>query len=413
MNGGLDIAAAQLFDATVTWHVEYDTAPSKILAHHWPDVPNYGDVTKVDWTAVEPVDILTGGSPCQDLSAAGKRAGMTEGTRSNLWVNMCHAIDQLRPRYVLWENVLGALSASAASASDMVPGAGPMGAATDGHLRALGRVLGDLAEIRYDARWTTLRASDVGAPHHRARIFLLATPADTEGVRRDHGAPANVWATDREVNASGDDHDIAAERSSAMPADTDGIRWRQGPQQPSSGAQEVPATVGNLGALPGDGRTDDVLVLPTPMAQHSGNTPENHLRKKPGCKRVTDLAILVENGLLASGGGQHPDKRVGHTIQLIDRALESGTPAWGKYAPAIHRWEQITRSAPAPTELNRNNKPKLASAFAEWMMGLPPGHVTNPTIGLSRSEQLKAIGNGVCPQQALAALAILDPRQAA
>lgn len=105
MNGGLDIAAAQLFDATVAWHVEYDTAPSKILAHHWPDVPNYGDVTKVDWTAVEPVDILTGGSPCQDLSAAGKRAGMTEGTRSNLWVNMCHAIDQLRPRYVLWENV--------------------------------------------------------------------------------------------------------------------------------------------------------------------------------------------------------------------------------------------------------------------------------------------------------------------
>ena len=75
--------------------------------------------------------------------------------------------------------------------------------------------------------------------------------------------------------------------------------------------------------------------------------------------------------------------------------------------------EQLTRPAPAPTELNRNNKPRLASAFSEWMMGLPAEHVTNPTIGLSRSEQLKAIGNGVCPQQALAALAILDPRQAA
>jgi DNA (cytosine-5)-methyltransferase 1 len=68
--GGLDIAAAQLFGATVAWHVEYDTAPSKILAHHWPDVPNYGDITTVDWSAVEPIDILTGGSPCQDLSAA-------------------------------------------------------------------------------------------------------------------------------------------------------------------------------------------------------------------------------------------------------------------------------------------------------------------------------------------------------
>ena len=430
MNGGLDIAAAQLFDATVAWHVEYDTAPSKILAHHWPDVPNYGDVTTCDWESMPPVDILTGGYPCQPFSAAGQRKGTNDDR--HLWPYVREAIRHLRPRYTLLENVAG-------------------------H-RSLGfdRVLGDLAEDGLDVRWTSLRASDIGAPHHRERLFILVTDpadtqeqpgsvvdrddvrvrggagrfapragrggaADTEGVRRDYGAPANVWATDREVNASGDDHDSAAERSSAMPADTDGIRWRQGPQQPSSGAQEVPATVGNLGARPGDGRTDDVLVLPTPVAQPSGNTPENHLRKKSG-RQVTDLAILVENGLLASGGvpvlptpsasdgtggGQHPDKRVGHTTQLIDHALESGTPAWGKYAPAIHRWEQITRSAPAPTELNRNNKLRLNAAFAEWMMGLPPGHVTDPAIGISRAEQLKAVGNGVCPQQCYAAVRIL------
>lgn len=101
MNGGLDIAAAQLFDATVAWHVEYDTAPSQILAHHWPDVPNLGDITAVDWAAVEPVDIIIGGTPCQDLSAAGRRAGMTEGTRSNLWVHMREAIAIIRPGYVI------------------------------------------------------------------------------------------------------------------------------------------------------------------------------------------------------------------------------------------------------------------------------------------------------------------------
>ncbi|MGV7904297.1 DNA cytosine methyltransferase, partial [Mycobacterium kansasii] len=82
---GLDRAVEEVFGAEPAWFVEYDAAPSKILAHHYPGVPNYGDVTTVDWASVPPVAILTGGSPCQDLSNAGKRAGMTDGTRSNLW----------------------------------------------------------------------------------------------------------------------------------------------------------------------------------------------------------------------------------------------------------------------------------------------------------------------------------------
>lgn len=64
----------------------------------------------------------------------------------------------------------------------------------------------------------------------------------------------------------------------------------------------------------------------------------------------------------------------------------------------------MTRPAAAPTELNGNGKPRLNAAFAEWMMGLPAGHVTDPAIGLPRTAQLKAIGNGVCPPQAVAAL---------
>src|SRR5699024_50761 len=83
------------------------------------------------------------------------------------------------PQYVIWENVRGALSAKAASERDLESEGRPMGRVNTGHLRALGRVCGDLAEIGYDARWTTLRASDIGAPHHRARVFLVATPAAT------------------------------------------------------------------------------------------------------------------------------------------------------------------------------------------------------------------------------------------
>ena len=169
--GGLDRAVMQAFPgSTVAWHCEFDKAPSAILNHHYPNIPNFGDVTKVDWGQVEPVDIITGGSPCQDLSAAGKRAGMTDGTRSNLWVNMREAIAIIQPKYVVWENVRGALSAKAKSESDLEQGDGSVG-----NLRALGRVLGDLAEIGYDAKWEVVRASDVGAPHRRERVFVLAT----------------------------------------------------------------------------------------------------------------------------------------------------------------------------------------------------------------------------------------------
>jgi hypothetical protein len=98
--GGIELALSSVLDVRPAWFVEFDKAPSKVLANHWPDVPNHGDVTKIDWATVEPVDIITGGSPCQDLSHAGKRAGMTEGTRSNLWVQMREAINVIRPRLV-------------------------------------------------------------------------------------------------------------------------------------------------------------------------------------------------------------------------------------------------------------------------------------------------------------------------
>ena len=115
---------------------------------------------------------------CQDVSLAGRRAGMTEGTRSNLWGAMRSAVEIIRPAYVVAENVRGLLSAHAESASDMEPGTGLLGDRSGGHLRALGRVLGDLADLGYDTQWCGLRASDVGAPHHRFRVFILATRRD-------------------------------------------------------------------------------------------------------------------------------------------------------------------------------------------------------------------------------------------
>ncbi|MFD3426117.1 DNA cytosine methyltransferase [Nocardia fluminea] len=201
--GGLDLAALELFPgSSMAWHAEIDPAASRVLAHHWPDVPNLGDLTRVglpfsneawaamnaraeqnedyelprpDWSTVEPIDVLTGGFPCQDVSAAGVRRGLAQGTRSGLWSYMAEAIDVLRPRYVLIENVKGLLSASAIRGveSDHTDvghgGGGPV-------LRAFGAVLGDLADLGFDAEWTCVRASDVGACHQRERVFILACP---------------------------------------------------------------------------------------------------------------------------------------------------------------------------------------------------------------------------------------------
>lgn len=198
--GGLDMAVEEVFGGEVIWQAEVDKAASKVLAYRFPCAPNLGDITRIDWKTVEPVDVLCGGFPCQDVSAAGKRAGIKAGTRSGLWSVFAEAIDQLRPPLVVIENV---------------------------------------------------------------REPLL--------------------------------------------------------------------------------------------------------------------------------GGQV-------------REMQS---AWGKYEPAIRRWEQINGPAPSPTEPNKNGNPRLSAAFSEWMMGWPAGWVTDPDIGISRNDQLKIVGNGVCPQQAIAALRYL------
>jgi DNA (cytosine-5)-methyltransferase 1 len=148
--GGLDLAVLAVLDAALAWCAETDRHAGAVLAARFPAVPNLGDLTAVDWAAVPPVDLVTAGFPCQDISTAGRGAGINEGTRSGLWTHIADAFGQLRPGYVLVENVAALRS------------------------RGLGRVLADLAALGYDTQWASLRASDIGAAHRRDRIFVLA-----------------------------------------------------------------------------------------------------------------------------------------------------------------------------------------------------------------------------------------------
>ncbi len=464
--GGLELGVQSVLGGTTAWVSDVDRGACKILAHRYPDVPNLGDITAVDWTQVEPVDVLTGGFPCQDVSHAGKRAGLKPDTRSGLWSHMAYAIDTLRPRLVVAENVRGLLSAPAVSEGSnrepcvcgrpdrrrgmgepgneegLLPGSrhgrddtagqadavgaaaeirrqrqsveagnGSLGRGVDlerlrrgggrdafadqaassdqgaaggsgdggraaaagtaeasewlrgmelghahslfadqgrvasaqpegpetcatcggltgspdgdmepcplcvgdepgGALRALGAVLGDLADLGYDARWVGLRAADVGAPHGRFRVFVVAWPADTDGVGHEQGRGARGRGT------GPTDGGVAA-------ADTSGDR------------------------------------------RHERRAESEGLVGRP------------------------------------DAAIGGASTRFGQYAPAVARWGAVLgRPAPAPAIDGRLNP-----AFVEWMMGLPAGHVTD-VPGLTRNEQLKALGNGVPPQQAAAALRI-------
>ena len=106
--GGLSLA---LRDRHPAWVAEIDPHASKVLARRFPCTPNLGDLTAIDWSAVPAVDVLMGGTPCQDLSTAGRRAGISTETRSGLWRHMFHAAKELSPNVVIWENVAGARTA--------------------------------------------------------------------------------------------------------------------------------------------------------------------------------------------------------------------------------------------------------------------------------------------------------------
>lgn len=284
--GGLDMGVQSVFpNAVPAWHCEFDKAPSTILNHHYPQVPNLRDVTQVDWGQVEPVDIITAGYPCQPFSVAGKRKGTHD--ERHLWPFALDAIRILRPRFAVFENVAGHIALG------------------------LDTVLSDLAQIGWDAKWATLRASDIGAPHHRERLFILAHPSG------------------------------------------------QRPQTPgcaSEPAQEIP--------------------------------------------RDHDLHRFL------AGLNRAPN---------IDEELEA---RYGDYAAGILTWTLLRQEPPPPLLIDYVAKqttmhprfPDIRTGtnpeFIEWMMGLPAGWVT-AVPGLTRTQQVKALGNGVVPQQAGHALQLM------
>ena len=155
--GGFDLAAHWMGWETA-WFSEIDPYTSAVLAKHWSSIPNHGDITTMRGADIEKVDLLCGGFPCQDISTAGKGAGIT-GARSGLWSHFARLIGELQPHWVVIENVSALRS------------------------RGLDVVLGEIAALGYDAEWHCIPAAAVGAPHRRDRIWIVAYPASQHASR--------------------------------------------------------------------------------------------------------------------------------------------------------------------------------------------------------------------------------------
>lgn len=348
--GGLDMAVHQVFGGELAWVADIDPGANQILAHRYPHLPNLGDITTVDWSQVEPVDIFTGGFPCQPVSAAGQRKGVTDDRW--LFDDICSALGRMvtRPRLLVFENVLGLLTANRGD--------------------AMARVVQGLAALGYVGSWRTVRASDVGAPHRRERVFIVAEDAN--------GAARGEWRVTAPGQAEGGrSRADAGGRGGAPAADT--ARVGHGNPGPASERGLSPAAV--AGAL-----ADAACV---------GDQDEPW--SDPEVQFVSELGTgdRADGGDRAAGADQHGGS--------------AGVVAWGTYEPAIRRWEHVLgRPAPRPTEPGRTGE-RLSPRFVEWMQGLPAGWVTD-VPGLARNAQLKALGNGVVPQQAALALRLLSAR---
>jgi len=273
--GGLDMAVEAYFNAETVWMCDNDKYASIVIKERW-GLPNLGNLKEVDWTTVKPIDILTAGYPCQPFSQAGQRKGAND--ERHIWPNIKEIISQLRPSIVILENVRGHLSLG------------------------FKEVLKDLTEIRYNAKWSIVRASDVGAPHRRERLFVFAQPSNTnsspsEQLRRASRA-------------------ISSERGQ---------------------------------------------IIDRTNRQVLGSSGE-----------------IIANTYWDEQQGDRPTQRLGSRFNSQS--------------------EMRLQTTPNPLDINN----KLNATFVEYMMGLPVGWVTD--LDISRSQQLKLLGNGVVPQQAYKAI---------
>ena len=339
--GGIDLGLERA-GMEIVAHSEVDEYASSVLSKHWPDAPNLGDIEFIEWhpdcaciiadaedigegewedvVPLGSIDVVAGGFPCQDISLAGKGAGIEEGTRSGLWAEYARCVRDVRPRYVVVENVAALTS------------------------RGLDRVLGDLAEVGYDAWWDCVPAAAVGAPHLRDRVFVVATRSDVAPFDTD--TSPMQWAAElgREPlgDTAGANRAAAWDRAELLASEglpypyPDGGRQQECAQQHSDTAEGA-ADRGSLrGHADGLGRSDESGAAAADAGREPGQVPaRRQLTAEPQSRSQS-----------ATGRARPPHRqrptddaqrgRHGHHVEAVRAGWEADEPAsWWAAEPGM------------------------------------------------------------------------------
>lgn len=341
--GALDIAVGRVFGgARPVCYVEVDAAHAIRLAHNveagrLPAAPVWSDVRTFDGRQLrDRVDLVVGGFPCQDLSVAGRRAGIN-GQRSGLFFELVRIVDELRPRYLFLENV-AAITAG----------------------RELDSVLGALAELGFDARWSCLRASDVGAPHRRDRWWCLA------------------WHPD--LLADGD----SDERS----ADVPGLQGGRAHGRPDAGGSRRDMADAGLGPVLRPELTAGVRGV-SPAA-----TPDAAQRQRAWDAADDRGNVMGDAGRAGLAVGRSLSGNADAQFTAAERAGAVRIPAWPP-GPSDHDgWRAVLAEYP-----------DLAPALSPPLRRVADGRPVGLDVCLcARNDRLRGLGNAVVPQCAEAAL---------
>lgn len=403
--GGFALGLHRAGMATVAF-CEREPFCQRVLAKHWPEVPIYDDIrtltaARLHADGIAAVDAICGGFPCQPFSVAGKRQGTSD--ERHLWPDMARLIGELRPRWVIGENVPGIRT----SAADLV--------------------LGDLESLGYACGAFVVGADDVGAPHRRKRVWFVAHARRLDDLGWGSG-PGSQEAAGARDQLGGSD----ARRDAMAHAEGDGLAFRERVGRHLLEELEAAYRAGvthvwpRWGAQPGLGRDADGpaagmdgsaqggVMFPTPVARGDGKSLEAHMAMKArmGRNTVTSLDVMARSGFWPTPGGFGG----GGSARGGDRHAE---PA--NLAGAVRMWASpsanpsvsaasMEAAAREAERLHPAGRFTLATQMAEaegftsasptyavepWERGIPR---VVPRGAPNRTHRLKALGNAVVPQ---------------
>ena len=334
---------------------EIEAFPSTVLQHHWPNVPNHGDMTKFEEWGYErgSIDILVGGTPCQSFSIAGMRGGL-EDDRGNLALTYMRMVDQLRPRWTVWENVPGVLSSNGG--------------------RDFGSIVGALAELGYSCAWRVLDAQNFGVPQRRRRVFLVGCSSG------DWRHPASVLF---ESNCGGRDFEASEKKEQDNTSQVE----RSVARMRGFGDYEIDGTCSTCKARDWKDVTD--IVIEKKVADTIQTTSGDW-------GRTDSLNYVVHANKVAptiTSSGP-PYSRTGNQHSEVDALVVHGTQ------------DPIVSNKAMPIQMNCGQESamlyggkvrRLTPTEAERLQGFPEGHTDIGWKGKTTpdSHRYKAMGNSM------------------